>query len=144
MAWSAPADISTNAKPRDRPVSRSVTTWADSTAPNSPNASRRSSAVVPKGRLPTYNFLLMVILPRGLLGPGKNLKTHSRPRRQERGQTRVASPAAVSAPDRHRDTRQACRKEPSLSNSGLPTEEGGCEDGNSERLTKGGQRAKAT
>ena len=28
MAWSAPSVISTKPKPRDRPVSRSVTTWA--------------------------------------------------------------------------------------------------------------------
>src|SRR5947207_727711 len=61
MAASAPSFISTNPKPRLRPVSRSMTTCDDFTLPYCANRSRRSSLVVPKGRLPTYKFLLMCI-----------------------------------------------------------------------------------
>src|SRR5262249_4234515 len=76
MAWSAPSAISTKAKPRERPVSRSEMTWAEVTVPCWPNTSRRSSAVGSKDRLPTYGFLLMVILSRPL-GPRDRTKTHS-------------------------------------------------------------------
>src|SRR5437763_2523232 len=58
MACSASsgAAISTNPKPRERPVSRSVTTLADSTAPHAANASRRRSLEVEKERPPTNNL----------------------------------------------------------------------------------------
>jgi len=46
MAASAPSDISTNPKPRERPVSRSVTTEADVTVPCALNACRKSSSCV--------------------------------------------------------------------------------------------------
>src|SRR6185437_10928667 len=85
MASSAPADISTKAKPRDRPVSRSETSCAETTLPCSSNSSRRSSALVLKERLPTYNFLLMVILS-GY--PTPKQKTHGRPGRRNKRRER--------------------------------------------------------
>src|SRR5262245_27566433 len=62
MASSAPVCISTNAKPRLRPVSRSLTICAPRTVPNWENAWTRSSLVVSKEMFPTYNFLLTVVL----------------------------------------------------------------------------------
>jgi hypothetical protein len=59
----------------------------------------RSSAVVAKGKLPTYSFLLMVILPRGLPGPGKDFKTHSRRRRRERGANGTGFPGGRRRPE---------------------------------------------
>src|SRR6478672_7750798 len=56
MASSAPSCISTNANPRLRPVSRSLTIWAPSTVPYWENAATRSSLVVWNEMLPTYNF----------------------------------------------------------------------------------------
>src|SRR5262249_53741988 len=44
MAWSAPSDISTNANPRGRPVSRSMMTCTLVTVPNWENASRSWSS----------------------------------------------------------------------------------------------------
>src|SRR4051812_37057668 len=64
IAASPPSLISTNANPRLRPVSRSVTTWALVTVPNCPHRASRSSEVVPKARFPTYNFVLTTHLPR--------------------------------------------------------------------------------
>src|SRR5262249_36524247 len=49
-------------KPRDRPVSRSMTTCAEVTVPYWPNASVRSLSVVLKAMLPTYSFLLTNVL----------------------------------------------------------------------------------
>src|SRR5262249_10137770 len=46
---------------RDRPVSRSFTIWADTTVPCLANSARRSSSVVPKGRLPTYKFFMLFL-----------------------------------------------------------------------------------
>src|SRR5512145_1628492 len=54
-ASSSPA-ISTNPKPRERPVSRSVITAADCTGPNRANASRRPSLDVENERPPTNNL----------------------------------------------------------------------------------------
>src|SRR5574341_144752 len=61
MACSASSGvaISTNPKPRDRPVSRSVTTLADSTLPTAAKASRRRSLEVEKDRPPTKSFTAM-------------------------------------------------------------------------------------
>jgi hypothetical protein len=58
MACSAASgvDISTNPNPRDRPVSRSVITAAESTAPYRANASRRRSVDVENERPPTNNL----------------------------------------------------------------------------------------
>jgi len=58
MACSAASgvDISTNPKPRDRPVSRSVITAAESTPPYLAKASRRRSVEVEKERPPTNNL----------------------------------------------------------------------------------------
>jgi hypothetical protein len=44
-SWSEP--ISTNPNPLDRPVSRSMMTWADSTVPNGSNIFSRSPFVTP-------------------------------------------------------------------------------------------------
>src|SRR2546428_691020 len=61
MACSASSGvaISTNPKPRDRPVSRSVTTLADSTAPAAEKASRRRSVEVENERPPTKSLTAM-------------------------------------------------------------------------------------
>src|SRR5207302_7403005 len=75
-----------------RPVSRSLTTWAEVTSPYSAKASRRSSAVVLKGRLPTYSFLLMVILS-GLTARAERT-THSRPRAARKASKRCRHPPA--------------------------------------------------
>ena len=48
--------ISTKPKPRDRPVSRSWMTCADSTVPNLEKAERNCSSLVVNGRLPTKIF----------------------------------------------------------------------------------------
>src|SRR2546425_7026710 len=58
MACSASSGvaISTNPKPRERPVSRSVTTRADSTLPTAAKTSRRRSLDVEKERPPTKSF----------------------------------------------------------------------------------------
>jgi len=53
---SASVAISTNAKPRERPVSRSVMTRADVTTPNLANACMSPSFVVENERPPTNNF----------------------------------------------------------------------------------------
>jgi hypothetical protein len=45
--------IVTKAKPRERPVSRSVTTWTSVTSPFWVKAARTLSAVALKDRLPT-------------------------------------------------------------------------------------------
>src|SRR5215831_4285815 len=58
LASSAVA-ISTNPNPRDRPVSRSVTTLADSTEPILAKASRRRSLEVEKERLPMNSLTAM-------------------------------------------------------------------------------------
>src|SRR6185503_3061544 len=55
--------ISTNAKPRGRPVSRSITILVSATVPHWLNTSRSSSSVVLNERLPTYRRLPIVILP---------------------------------------------------------------------------------
>jgi hypothetical protein len=46
-------DISTKPKPRERPVSRSSTTEADSTVPACPKSCCKSSLEVSNDRLPT-------------------------------------------------------------------------------------------
>jgi hypothetical protein len=48
--------ISTKPNPRDRPVSRSVMTAAESTAPNRAKAARKPSVEVEKERPPTNSF----------------------------------------------------------------------------------------
>src|ERR1044072_6938951 len=50
-------DISTNAKPRERPVSRSSITFTDSTVPACENNCCKSSREVWNERLPTYSFI---------------------------------------------------------------------------------------
>src|SRR5213593_743106 len=61
MACSASSGvaISTNPKPRERPVSRSVTTLADSTLPTAAKASRRRSLEVEKDKPPTKSLTAM-------------------------------------------------------------------------------------
>lgn len=54
-SWSEP--ISTNPNPFDRPVSRSMMTCADTTAPYGVNMSCNWESVTPQLRFPTYNFL---------------------------------------------------------------------------------------
>src|SRR5881409_1099381 len=53
--------ISTNPKPRERPVSRSVTTVADSHVPTCENSDSSSALVVEKDRFPTKIFLPMAL-----------------------------------------------------------------------------------
>jgi len=55
---------STKAKPRGRPVSRSVGTLASTTLPTAENASISSSRVTSKLRLPTKTFFEMTGAPR--------------------------------------------------------------------------------
>ena len=50
--------ISTNPKPRERPVSRSVITAADCTSPIGLNISDNSWSFVLQGKFPTYIFIL--------------------------------------------------------------------------------------
>jgi hypothetical protein len=53
VAASSADDISTKPKPFERPVSLSITIFADSTVPNFANISFRDSEVAENGRLPT-------------------------------------------------------------------------------------------
>ena len=50
----------TNPKPRERPVSRSLTTFASVISPNGAKASSRSSVVVAQASPPQNSLLLMV------------------------------------------------------------------------------------
>src|ERR1041385_5725624 len=52
--------IVAKAKPRARPVSRSITTLISLTGPCWPSRSRRSVSVVLKDRFPTYNLVLII------------------------------------------------------------------------------------
>jgi hypothetical protein len=52
--------ISTKPNPRERPVLRSVITWALATAPCGPNKLRKSAPVVWNVRFPTKIFFNMV------------------------------------------------------------------------------------
>src|SRR5438093_8602708 len=72
MACSASSGvaISTKPKPRDRPVSRSVTTLADSTLPVAAKASRRRSFEVENERPPTKSLTAM----EGLLLPSEPVR----------------------------------------------------------------------
>lgn len=54
-------DISTKPKPRDRPVSRSMITCAESTLPKREKASRMLSSVVVNGRFPTKIFTVVLL-----------------------------------------------------------------------------------
>src|ERR1051325_2961699 len=56
-------DISTNAKPRERPVSRSSITFTDSTVPACENNCCKSSLEVWNERLPTYSFIDILCVP---------------------------------------------------------------------------------
>ena len=56
-------------KTADRPVSRSLVTWARLTVPWSPNSFSRSSVVVVKARFPTYRFMSHPLRP--IVGRGK-------------------------------------------------------------------------
>ncbi len=53
---------STKPKPRERPLSRSMTTLADWTLPWGENASSKSWSPVLYARLPTYSLLLNLCL----------------------------------------------------------------------------------
>src|SRR5881628_590729 len=63
MALPASLDelISTKPKPRERPVSRSVTTVADSHVPTCANSDSSSALVVENARFPTKIFLPMAL-----------------------------------------------------------------------------------
>src|SRR5262249_29202606 len=65
MAWSEPSLISTNAKPRGRPVSRSMMTCTLVTVPYWENNSRSWSSVVEKAMLPTYRLFAIASPSRG-------------------------------------------------------------------------------
>src|SRR5262249_11833759 len=60
--------ISTNPKPRERPVSRSVTSVIFSTAPCASKMFRNSASVVLWGRFPTYRFFIAIPLSISHLG----------------------------------------------------------------------------
>src|SRR5437867_1133731 len=79
MACSASSGvaISTKPKPRDRPVSRSVTTLADSTLPVAAKASRRRSFEVENERPPTKSLTAM----EGLLLPSEPVRVRNSERR---------------------------------------------------------------
>src|ERR1019366_4181144 len=63
MARSASAEsvISTNAKPRERPVSRSVTRLTRSTCPYGSKSERMEDSVAAKSKLPTKMFFISVV-----------------------------------------------------------------------------------
>ena len=58
-------DISTNAKPRGRPVSRSVISETFSTVPCAEKSERTASSVAEKGRFPTYNLVTELLTEKG-------------------------------------------------------------------------------
>src|SRR5262249_20227018 len=62
-SWSLP--ISTKPKPLDRPVSRSMMTWADCTVPCGANSCSSAASVTSNVRFPTYNFLPICELLKG-------------------------------------------------------------------------------
>src|SRR5436309_3522342 len=74
--------ISTNPKPRDLPVIRSVRTVADSHVPALENASRNSSPEVSKDRLPTNSFL-PIYLSSLFLSIRTSVRTHETPHRND-------------------------------------------------------------
>src|SRR5689334_25226839 len=92
-ASSAPSLISTNAKPLDRPVSRSVMTSALVTVPYWEKAVTRSSLVVWNEMFPTYSFLLTIDPLGGPPGPSQNTKQGGRSSRPSR------SPSDRDRPD---------------------------------------------
>ena len=77
--------ISTKAKPRERPVSRSVTMLTFSTAPCASNALRSSPSVVLWGRLPTYRFFIALPLSEIRRAAALQLRPAWRPALQDRG-----------------------------------------------------------
>jgi hypothetical protein len=58
---SAESVISTNAKPRERPVSRSVTRLTRSTCPYGSKSERMEDSVAAKSKLPTKMFFISVV-----------------------------------------------------------------------------------
>ena len=62
VALAAESSISTKQKPRKRPVSRSFIMASDWMVPYSSTISRTSVSVVLKGKFPTYNFLVNLII----------------------------------------------------------------------------------
>src|SRR5687768_3047248 len=86
-AWAASSvAISTNANPRARPVSRSRTTFTDSTAPASAKSSCRSFSFVSNGILPTYNLRLMTLTPASCgCDHGGRISEKTRPERESLG-----------------------------------------------------------
>jgi len=69
LSASSAVAISTNPKPRERPVSRSVITIAEFTGPNRANASRSPSLAVENERPPTNSFTDMRALLSSSLEP---------------------------------------------------------------------------
>ena len=84
MALSPPSLISTKPKPRERPVSRSVVTWALVTVPCSPNSSIRSSARGLERQVPDVDVLAHG-LPSGLAAPFSGTRTATRQPDAEEG-----------------------------------------------------------
>src|SRR5260370_41696405 len=70
----SPSAISTKAKPRERPVSRSVTRLMLSTAPCGSNKERIDASVALKSKLPTKIFftLISLLFESGLFEAGRN------------------------------------------------------------------------
>src|SRR5437879_7988176 len=98
MACSASSGvaISTKPKPRDLPVSRSVTTLADSTLPVAAKASRRRSLEVENERPPTKSLTAM----EGLLLPSEPVRVRNSEGDRGRGLTgRRVPDEPTTAPD---------------------------------------------
>ena len=109
MAASAPSPISTNPKPRDRPVSRSDMTCAWVTCPCWPNSCSRSSDVVLNGRFPTYRFFATPH-PRGAKPrdtTNLDIGPPAAARRAIRARRRVVLPGVCARQARVRQPRQA-------------------------------------
>src|SRR5579864_1506616 len=97
--------ISTNPKPRERPVSRSFTRVTFSTAPWGSNTLRSSASVVLWGRLPTYRFF--IAFPLSVNRPRLVLRSSTDVLRS-RVVARVCPASLGSAQCRRRERRKFC------------------------------------
>src|SRR2546428_8369823 len=106
--------ISTKPKPRERPVSRSVTTRADSTLPIAAKTSRRRSLDVEKERPPTKSFTAIwrtSVFRVFVTSP-------SAEEAWRRGLVEAASPRPHAAPDAERLLHPGLERQQALTGSG--------------------------
>src|SRR5690606_38318220 len=101
-----PSENVTKPKPRDRPVSRSVMTFASTTSPKRSKASRRPSSLVFQLRPPTNNLLPIVSLlsSREPCNPGCSIGTVRCPcsaSDRPAGKALVPCVCRASVPQRH-------------------------------------------